>query len=152
MILIDPIFSPSVPPVLEPMPTILAVSRQDSAEFTCKTQAYPEPSIQWMFQGRQLVPNDPGIGIKELSNGLGRMESKLTVMNVTDRLYGAYRCYVRNNFGNISQEIILAKKCKLLLKKFKTADTCLISRVVCYWHNNIWPKVLFQCQRYRNKI
>ncbi|XP_059144480.1 hemicentin-1-like [Physella acuta] len=98
------------PPVLEPMPTILAVSRQDSAEFTCKTQAYPEPSVLWMFQGRQLVPNDPGIGIKELSSGLGRMESKLTVMNVTDRSYGAYRCLVRNNLGNISQEIILAKK------------------------------------------
>ncbi|KAH9500360.1 hypothetical protein Btru_071594 [Bulinus truncatus] len=99
------------PPILEPSPRVLAASKQERAELLCTAQGYPDPSIQWYSQGQLLSSQQGGISIKqEILTGIGRIESRLSVMNVTEKSYGTYKCVVRNALGNASQDIVLTNK------------------------------------------
>ncbi|CAL1534043.1 unnamed protein product, partial [Lymnaea stagnalis] len=92
------------PPVLEPTSKIQAASKQEKAELVCIAQGYPEPTLLWYFQGLPLSRGQSGISITQNPlGGVGKIESRLTFLNVTDKNYGSYRCYVRNGLGNTSQ-------------------------------------------------
>uniref|UniRef100_A0A2C9LCF1 Uncharacterized protein n=1 Tax=Biomphalaria glabrata TaxID=6526 RepID=A0A2C9LCF1_BIOGL len=99
------------PPVLEASPKILAASKMERAELSCAGQGYPEPSIQWSSQGQVLTSQPAVLSVTQQTlSGVGRLESKLSILNVTDKSYGTYKCTLRNALGNASQEIVLTNK------------------------------------------
>ncbi len=56
---------------------------------------YPEPTIDWYYDGNQLSQSDPGVEFK-------KDKKRLVLLNLASNDAGLYRCEATNVFGTES--------------------------------------------------
>ncbi|XP_072939303.1 B-cell receptor CD22 [Epargyreus clarus] len=91
----------------------VAFDLMETAEISCRVQAYPKPEFQW-FYGTNTAPLQMSSeGHYEISTTTDNNDSYLSILkirNVKPQDYGEYYCKVKNSLGNIRPQIRLQPK------------------------------------------
>ncbi len=86
----------------------IKVKDGEPAKFSCKISATPKPSVQWLFKGKEIPPDDD---IFDMT-----FDGSLATLSLSDVLpedEGEYTCSVRNSKGSCASSarlIVQGKK------------------------------------------
>ena len=87
----------AVPPVITDGPSEMKRLSGDNVTFTCRVQAEPVHSLQWLFNGELIQPSTTHI-----ITAIGETQGNLTIVNISLADAGNYSCFAENVHGNAS--------------------------------------------------
>lgn len=82
-------------------------NHQSDAELGCTVYAYPPASIEWRKEGENLVQTKK-IDFIEKKQASG-IENILVIHNLTEKDFGKYSCFAKNNLGDREKTVKLVK-------------------------------------------
>ncbi|XP_073949326.1 hemicentin protein echinoid isoform X2 [Choristoneura fumiferana] len=101
----------------EPIPirqqTKVAYDVKETAEISCRVQAYPKPEFQWFYGSNSAPLQMSSDGHYEINTSTDNNDSYFSVLkirNVKPQDYGDYYCNVKNSLGSVRPQIRLQPK------------------------------------------
>lgn len=103
----------SDPPIIIKQQQKVAYDLAETAEITCRVQAYPKPEFQWYYGSNTAALQMSSEGHYEINTTTDNNDSYLSILkirNVKQQDYGEYFCRVKNSLGQIKPSIRLQPK------------------------------------------
>lgn len=84
------------PPQITEKPQNITAIEGIRVTFSCNASGDPEPTVSWTKDGSILSP------VNDVRISFGAESKSLTIMNISRRDSGQYRCVASNSLGNVS--------------------------------------------------